>query len=637
MYKISVPVMNSNVNKNNRDAVLKELRRFDAERVFLATDFYTLDENKQKEIFATLKENCEFFKANGLEVGSWVWAFEMPEKSDFKGMRTILGEEHPERICPTDDNFVKFSQEYIRNFAKCGVDLIMFDDDFTYNFFTDTTPGCLCDRHIAMINEITGESNDREALASLIMSGGKNKYRDAYLKANGDALRSFAKAIREAVDEINPDIRVGKCSCMASWDIDGTTSDEIARILAGNTKPFYRFIGAPYWAVRTSFGVSLQDAVELERMESSWKTDNDIEVFAEGDAYPRPRYNCPASYIEGFETAIRASGCTDGILKYGIDYTSSIDYETGYARFHERNRELYKGIDEMFSGKKHCGIRVYESMNKVADMEMETAVNKCADIEYLFQPKAARTLAHNTIPSVYEGDGVCGIVFDENARSLPLSTLKNGLIIDISAAEILMKRGIDVGIKKIGSECTGQKERNTNTNNMIFHYHTPITTFDNEYNENVKILSVLETEKGDIALSYLYENADRNKFLVFNANSRLNGEGKYRNTRFGPENVFRNYERSRQIAEFAEYASDKKLPAYVYGCPELYIQCKESDGKLAVGLWNFFADEAFDFTVELSESYSKIKFLNCKGELLGNRVKIDSIPAFGFAFFEVEK
>ena len=54
---------------------------------------------------------------------------------------------------------------------------------------------------------------------------------------------------------------------MASWDIDGTTSSEMARILAGNTKPFYRFIGAPYWAVRTSFGVSLQDAVELERME----------------------------------------------------------------------------------------------------------------------------------------------------------------------------------------------------------------------------------------------------------------------------------------------------------------------------------------------------------------------------------
>lgn len=636
MYKISVPVMNSNVTRENRKAVLAELRRFDAERVFLAMDFYTLDKNKQKIFFETLKDNCSFFKANGLEVGSWVWAFELPEKSTYRGMRTVSGEEHPERICPTDKEFVKFAQEYAKNFARCGVDIIMFDDDFTYNFLTNTTPGCLCDGHVAMINAIIGEEKTREELASLIMSGGKNKYRDAYLKANGDALRAFARAIREAVDEIDPAIRIGKCSCMASWDIDGTTPEEIAKILAGNTKPFYRFIGAPYWAVRTSFGVSLQDAVELERMESSWANDRDIEVFAEGDVYPRPRYNCPASYLEGFDTAIRASGCTDGILKYGIDYTSNPDYEKGYARFHEKNREIYNGIDEMFSGKTHCGVRVYESMRKIADMEMETAVNKGADIEYMFQSKAARTLAHNSIPTTYEGDGVCGIVFDENARTLPLSALQNGLILDVAAAEILMARGVDVGIKKIGLECSGEKERILGSDNNIHHYFVPITTFDNEYNKNVKILSVLETEKGDIPLSYLYENADGNKFLVFNANSRLNGEGKRKNTRFGPESVFRNYERSRQIADFTEWCSGKKLPAYVYGCPEMYVQCKEKDGKLAVGLWNFFADEAFDFTVELSESYSNIRFLNCEGELLGDKVTVKSIPAFGFGFFEVE-
>jgi len=232
---------------------------------------------------------------------------------------------------------------------------------------------------------------------------------------------------------------------------------------------------------------------------------------------------------------------------------------------------------------------------------------------------------------------VCGIVFDENARALPLSALKNGLILDIAAAEILMKRGVDVGINKIGDKCDGQIERNLETGNKICHYFIPITVFNNEFNKNAKILSVLETENGDIPLSYLYENADGNKFLVFNANSRPNGEGRRKNTRFGPESVFRNYERSRQIAEFAEYASGKKLPAYVYSCPEMYIQCKEADGKLAVGLWNFFADEAFDFTVELSESYSKIKFLNCEGSLDGNKVTVKSIPAFEFGFFEVEK
>ena len=637
MYKISVPITNSNVNKENRESVLCELRRFDAERVFLAIGTYKSNDAERQEELDSLRENCAFFKENGLEVGVWMWAFELPEKTDYRNMRTILGEEHPERACPTDKNFVKFTQEYIKNLALCGFDLIMFDDDLRYNFFSDSTPGCLCDGHIAMINATTGEEKTREELASLIMSGGKNKYRDAFLKANGDAFRGFAKAIREAVDEVNPSIRVGACACMSSWDIDGTTPAELARIFAGNTKPFHRFVGAPYWAVRNSFGGTIQNVVELERMESSWTREDDIEVFAEGDAYPRPRHNCPASYLEGFDTAIRASGCTDGILKYGLDYTSSIDREKGYAKFHERNRAIYKGIDEMFGGKKHVGVRVYESMKKIADMEMKTAVNDDPDLEYLVQSKAARTLAHNTIPSTYEGDGVCGIVFDESARALPLSALKNGLIIDISAADILMKRGVDVGVKKIGEICSGIIEKFVPSGDKTAHYFTPITTFNNEFSENIKVLSVLMTEKGEIPLTYLYENADGNRFLVFNVNSRLSGKNKYKNTRFGPANILRNYERSLQIADNSPWLSGKKLPAYVYGCPEMYIQCKEADGKLSVGLWNFFADEAFDFTVQLAEEYSSIKFLNCEGSLDGDKVTIKSIPAFSFGFFEVTK
>ena len=100
----------------------------------------------------------------------------------------------------------------------------------------------------------------------------------------------------------------------------------------------YRLIGAPYWAVRTSFGVSLQDAIELERMESSWDRAEDIEVFAEGDVYPRPRYNCPASYLEGFDTALRASGAFDGILRISIDYVSNVGCESGYLKKYLKNK-----------------------------------------------------------------------------------------------------------------------------------------------------------------------------------------------------------------------------------------------------------------------------------------------------------
>ena len=50
MYKISVPVMNGNVKRSNRERLLTEIRRFHAERIFLALDTYEMDQNKRIEV-----------------------------------------------------------------------------------------------------------------------------------------------------------------------------------------------------------------------------------------------------------------------------------------------------------------------------------------------------------------------------------------------------------------------------------------------------------------------------------------------------------------------------------------------------------------------------------------------------------
>ena len=48
MYKISVPVMNCNLKRQDRDKILNELRRLDAERVLLAFGQYETDVEKRK-------------------------------------------------------------------------------------------------------------------------------------------------------------------------------------------------------------------------------------------------------------------------------------------------------------------------------------------------------------------------------------------------------------------------------------------------------------------------------------------------------------------------------------------------------------------------------------------------------------
>lgn len=629
MYKISVPLMNSHIKRNGRERTLEEVRRFGAERVLLALDRYELDADKRRNIMSEFEDNCRFFKENGFEVGAWIWTFWIKENKTFTNMRSVSGAEIKEFMCPKDENFVRFSAAYIKDIAKTGVDIIQFDDDFRYGALSDS-PACLCNRHIAEINRITGENSTREELEKHIVSGGKNKYRDAYLKANGDAFRNYAAEIRKAVDEINPNIRIGACACMSSWDIDGTNAAELAKILAGNTRPFVRLIGAPYWAVSDAWGNGLQDVVELERMESSWTRGDNIEIIAEGDVFPRPRTRCPANYLEGFDMAIRASGCTDGILKYGIDYISNADYETGYAKFHERNRSKYAKIDEMFGNKVCCGVRVYESMNKLSDMVMPTAVNSSVNIENLFFSKAARTLAFNSIPTVYEGKGICGIVFDENARNLPLCALENGLIIDIAAAEILAARGIDIGIESFGAEIFGEApldgggcEHFLNDDNHIL--TESVRVYDIKLKPNAKILSDTKTSSGIIPMSYRYENSNGNRFLVLNINTRSDSGS----------NVLKHYARSKQYSENIPWLSGNKLPAYVYGNPALYMICKKNGNSMAVGLWNFFADTAINPIVELDGEYGGIEFLNTGGALHGDKVYLNDIPPFGFAGFEV--
>ncbi len=627
MYKISVPITNSNIKRAGREKLLSQLKRMNAERVFLALANYELDPDTQKSIFAELADNCAFFKSHGFEVGAWIWTFWIKDKHNFCNMRSVDGSEIKEFICPTDKDFVIFASEYIKNIAKSGVDIIMFDDDFRYAFLADL-PACLCDNHIKMISEITGKALTREKLSEKILGGGKNIYRDAYIKANGDAFRGFAKSMRNAVNEVNPNIRLGACACLSSWDIDGISARDLAYILAGDTKPYVRLIGAPYWAARNSWGNRLADAIELERMESAWTRDENIEIMAEGDAYPRPRTLCPASFVEGFDTAIRASGCTDGILKYALDYCSNADYEDGYVKYHEKNSELYKKIENAFSNKTALGVRVYEYQNKFAKMDMDAPI-KCQKPHYMFFSAAARTLAYNTIPTVYEGEGVCGAVFDENARHIPLDALKGGMIIDAVAAKILTSRGVDVGITRFG-ECVydGNEEHFLHNDNHILSLGSGI--FDIALSKNAKVLSDIKTSKGVLPVSYIYQNADGERFLILNINTRIVSKD-------ANSNLLYHYERARQYANVIPWLSAKSLPAFVYGCPSMYIQCKEDSNSLIVGLWNFFEDTAFCPTVELSKSYSDIEFLQGDGTLSGDKVVLNDIFPYGFTGFVLKK
>ena len=620
MYTLSIPIMLKQVGQYGADGFLSELKRLGADTVFLALDCYETETAKQEEVFALLKAAVPLFRAAGLRVGVWVWTFMIRNENPFVHITSPNGRVSRDQVCPSDEAFCDFAYRYMQRIAESRPDVILFDDDFRYGHLDGGLLGCTCKNHRAHMEKLLGESLPETGLGKLIFGGGRSKYRSAYLRANGHFLRKFAEQSRAAVDSVDPSIRLGLCACMTTWDFDGVSAAELARMMAGKTKPFLRLIGAPYWASRQNWGNRLADVIELERMESSWCGEG-IELLAEGDAYPRPRFVCPAAQLEGFDLALRASGATTGIHKYPLDYTSDVAYETGYVRMHLKNKPLYAAIEKHFFGKTPVGVRVYEHMTKFEDMDVPSFLDGRDNVEDTFFSPAARMMAAQSIPTVYAGLGTVGIAFGENAKYLDEGALDAGLILDLPAARILEAQGVDVGLASVGADYVSSDEYFSDTGRYVALGGCPaseITTKDGA----TPLSEFVFGERRGVG-SYAYENGAGQKFLVL----AFDGYS-------ASEHALRQYARGDVIRRWLRMIG-RTLPASLSGNPDCYLLAKEADGELAVWIGNFFADECLNTTVELDRAYREIEFIGCTGRLEGNKVVLDEIRSWSSLGFVV--
>ena len=617
MYKLSVPFMMTQIDKYGSEIFIDKLKEIGADIVFLALDSYETDEKKREKVFADLKKNVPIFQKAGFTVGVWVWTFMVRGDKKYTHITSPNGAVSADQVCPSDEDFCVFAEDYMRNIAKSNPDMIMFDDDFRYGFL-DCGLGCACKNHRAYISKILGEDVSEKELGKFIFGGGKNKYRSAFLQANGYFLKEFAKRSRAAVDSVNPNIRLGLCSCMTTWDFDGVSAAELAKIMAGNTKPFLRLSGAPYWAHLRAWGNRLQDVIELERMESSW-CDDDVEIFSEGDAYPRPRFACSANMLEGFDMALRASGATNGIHKYTLDYYANPNYEQGYNIKHIKNREIYGEIEKYFSDKTPVGVRIYEHMKKFENMTVPAYYEGSDNVQLMFFSPAARMMAAQTIPTVYTGLGTVGVAFGENVKYLEDGALDNGLILDVTAALLLKERGIDVGLDKVDGDILVSEEYFPREKQYVLLYNCHAKEI--KVKDGAEIGSLFVVEDKRYVGSYFYENENGQKFLVF----AFDGYSM-------SEHAFKQYIRGEQIENFVKF-TDKRLPVSMRGNPDCYILCKENETEKSVWIGNFFSDECMNTTVILDKEYREIEFINCKGKLNGKQVEIDYIAPFASVGF----
>lgn len=642
---LSIPIINAKSTAETRPVYLSELRRAEADRVFLFAVNPFGDEVLLRKEMSVLAENIAYYEAAGLEVGVWIGGFGHggPLSHDvrtvsghythIRGLATGGGAE--DSFCPSDPEYDAMYRDFIRRVALTGTKMIMIDDDLRLSLHGAAIIGCACDRHMAMFNEqasalgLIDHEYTREELAGVLLTGKTNPLRRVWLALMRDTLCDFAAGLRETVDSVDPAIRLGHCACLPTWDVDGADSIELARIFAGKTRPFLRLIGAPYWTDGRGFHTTgLGSIINLERMQLKWcrETAPEIEVFTEGDAYPRPRYNVPALYLDGFHQVIEAEGQSDGILKYMIDYTYHPLYETGYIDRHNRFAALREEMKQVFSGKRTAGVYIHEVMHKLLDMDC-TGLSE-DEIVSRFTPASANFAAATALPVSFARTEYTEtmLVFGENAKYLGEEWKKIPMILDASAAQILTERGTDVGLAACEPMVVPATEFFPEEAETLS-IETGGSFFRMTPAEGAKVASTFDE---GVPAAYTYENKEGIRFLVY----AFSAEGLNYSSA-----LIRSYPRQAQLFRAIAWMQKKPLPAEVRKEPGAYVLCRKSGDEMAVGIWNFGHDLVLPGSVPLDGMYREIFGIgDTKAVLDGNSALIENMvfPG-GFAGFLVRK
>ncbi|OUS67692.1 hypothetical protein B1748_35850 [Paenibacillus sp. MY03] len=621
MYTVTVPIALNTITEQSKEVMIKRLRQLNANEVYLIP----LTVDKLEENCVLIRSLLPFFTHHRIETAVWVGgSLAHYQYADPYDKIVDIEGEPSKRVCPLDKQFQLFFCDLFRQIAQTGVRKIALDDDYRINW-VNTPPSCFCPKHMALYSEILGREISLDTMREQIYSNNPGEYRDAWLKGSQISLCNLASAVRSTVDEIDPSINIVLSSGPAHWGADGASALDLATILAGNNAKELRLSGAAFWGQRVS------SAMDFARKQAAFCKQHHIRTIAEADAYPRPRHAGPAYGVEFIDLIARADGNFHGVLKYGFDYTSSPNYEPGYARLAEKNRELHRQTEEMFADKTAQGIYLFEPMHLNWHI---TEVSRRPEADVMWSPGVA-FLNDNSIPAVFEPGGV-NLVFGQNAQLLDRQLLNNGTILDYTAARILTEAGVDVGIAQF-NEKRNEAITNVFSGNYEYYYREQekVALFGNvivhrlSHKEGVKLLSEIFVNNETLPGAYWYENADKQRFLVYPFDA-------YPNKSIA--GLFRSYCRQRQLIQSNEWLSGRKLDAVCSGNPDLYMIVKKNEHSLAVGLWNLFPDRIDEPVIELADDFKEIEFINGSGQLMGRTVRLDSpLHAFDYCAFKVTK
>jgi len=379
----------------------------------------------------------------GFEIGWWC-APSIRYWSDFPSIEDAHGNRSKDnKKCPLDSAFQADWAAKVKSVvAAARPKIVNIEDDYTLAWGRGLDGGaCFCQRHLAAFAKRYGKALTGPEIADAFKNRTNENLpvRQAFADTVRDSLCELARAVRAAVDEVDPSVRIMLCESGSCSDKDGDAVEAIARAFAGpNTRPGIRPSGAIYGAQTTPAdipGAVSHTMYTLERLP------RDMETFYEADPYPHNRFYTSASQMLSLMAGSLFAG-SQNILFYCLQYLDDPLEDPGYVDAYRAAKPRLDAVLDFIETRKArlAGVR---NVWRSEDFSLTRGVgyghcSQLADGAFMLSkfgiPYTTRKDAKG--PALVIGN-VTETMPDEEIRAL----LAGGVLLDATAAAQLAGRG----------------------------------------------------------------------------------------------------------------------------------------------------------------------------------------------------
>ena len=177
---------------------------------------------KAKELITNVAEISQPLKNLGISISLNPWTtlnhsdrgIGIKPELDIKPMVNYEGAKSLSMACPGYGGWAKYISKIYGIWASIHPNELWIEDDFRHYKNAPFKLGCFCDDHMKQYNDALGTELTRAEFVSKMFTGGKNRYRDVYLKIARAEILKVAKMIEQAVHEVSPATTIG---LMSSW------------------------------------------------------------------------------------------------------------------------------------------------------------------------------------------------------------------------------------------------------------------------------------------------------------------------------------------------------------------------------------------------------------------------------------